>query len=164
MQVGISGHRARTGIDWNWIEQTLRVELARLQHVDAALSSLATGSDQVFARVAISLGIPLVTVIPIQNYERYFEGIDRQEYDRLLSLSSVKDIGWRGDDESGFLAAGKYIVERTDLLFAVWDGEKSRGRGGTADIVEYARDRSKRIIHLDPIALSVRAIAGGRNR
>jgi hypothetical protein len=34
-----------------------------------------------------------------------------------------------------YAAAGRYIVERSDRLLAVWDDEPARGAGGTADMV-----------------------------
>jgi hypothetical protein len=130
MQVGITGHQERDGIDWKWVEATLHCEICRISDVQFALSSLAKGADQVFARVAISLGIPVVAVLPVRDYERCFRGKDRAEYERLLSQSKVKDLNWRGDDQLGFLSAGKFIVENVDLLFAVWDEQKSKGLGG----------------------------------
>ena len=33
------------------------------------------------------------------------------------------------------------MADRCDALIAVWDGEKSRGRGGTAEIVGYAQEK-----------------------
>ena len=32
------------------------------------------------------------------------------------------------------------MVDRCDAVIALWDGEKSRGRGGTAEIVGYAQE------------------------
>lgn len=92
MQVGITGHQRRHGIDWKWVEVTLRAELQKLSNVRSALSSLAIGADQVFAKTAISLGIPVTAVIPVQRYERFFKGEDRAEYDRLLQKSQVKNL------------------------------------------------------------------------
>jgi hypothetical protein len=37
--------------------------------------------------------------------------------------------------------AGKVVVDRSSVLVAVWDGQPSRGLGGTADVVRYARER-----------------------
>jgi len=163
MQVGITGHQERHGIDWRWVETALETEIRKLSDVQAALSSLAKGADQLFANVAISLGIPVIAVIPVERYERFFHGPDRAEYDRLLQKSEVKELGWRGDDQSGFFLAGKFIVEESDLLFAVWDGEKSKGFGGTADVVDYAKQLSKRVIHLNPILQSVQVWTGEKN-
>ncbi len=33
---------------------------------------------------------------------------------------------------------GLVVVERCDLLLAIWDGHPAHGLGGTADIVAYA--------------------------
>jgi hypothetical protein len=163
MQVGITGHQERHGIDWRWVEATLQIEISKLRNVRAALSSLAKGADQAFARVAISLGIPLIAVIPVKDYESFFHGRDRVEFDRLLRMSQVKDLGWRGDDQLGFFSAGKFIVENADLLFAVWDEQKSKGLGGTGDIVDYSRQLSRKVIHLNPITQCVQELAGERN-
>ena len=36
---------------------------------------------------------------------------------------------------------GRAVVDRSSVLVAVWDGQPSRGLGGTADVVAYARER-----------------------
>jgi hypothetical protein len=36
---------------------------------------------------------------------------------------------------------GRAVVDRSSVLIAVWDGQPSRGLGGTADVVTYARQR-----------------------
>jgi hypothetical protein len=163
MQLGITGHQERHGIDWRWVEGTLENEIRKIPNVRGALSSLAKGADQVFARVAISLGIPVIAVIPVNGYERFFDETDRVEYDQLLKKSQVKDLGWKGDDQLGFFSAGKFIVENAGVLFAVWDGQKSEGLGGTGDIVDYARQLSRKVIHLNPITQIVQELAGERN-
>ena len=38
---------------------------------------------------------------------------------------------------------GRYVLDRCDVLVAVWDGQPARGRGGTADIVAMARHCGK---------------------
>jgi hypothetical protein len=43
--------------------------------------------------------------------------------------------------EEAYEKAGCYMVDRSDVVVALWDGESARGRGGTAAIVAYARDR-----------------------
>jgi hypothetical protein len=43
--------------------------------------------------------------------------------------------------EEAHMDAGKVVVDRSSVLLAVWDGQPSRGLGGTADVVAYARQR-----------------------
>jgi hypothetical protein len=40
--------------------------------------------------------------------------------------------------------AGRVVVDRSSVLVAAWDGQPSRGLGGTADVVAYARERGSR--------------------
>jgi hypothetical protein len=152
MHVGVSGHQHRPGIDWSWVNRAVRSQLSNFMGATKAYSSLATGSDQVFAEAAIHLKIPVVAVLPLEGYERYFEGSDLADYRRLLAQSEVVQLGWNGDPERAFLEAGKFVVENCEVLFAIWDGEGAEGLGGTADIVAYASRLSRTIIHINPIA------------
>jgi hypothetical protein len=43
MIVGITGHQKRKGLDWSWVNETLRAELTALGGITRALSSLAAG-------------------------------------------------------------------------------------------------------------------------
>jgi hypothetical protein len=43
------------------------------------------------------------------------------------------------------MAAGRSVADRSDLLLAVWDGAPAAGFGGTADVIRYARERSKAV-------------------
>jgi len=36
---------------------------------------------------------------------------------------------------------GRYVVDHSDVVIAVWDGQQAQGRGGTADVVAYTRAR-----------------------
>ena len=155
MRIGITGHQTRDGIDWSWVKNMIRVELSKITEVEQCLSSLAVGSDQVFAEVALDLGIPVLAVIPMQGYERYFKGNALAKYRRLLRQCDVTQLNWYGDDERAFFEAGKKIVEKSDMMFAVWDGKKSEGQGGTGDVVVFAKEKAKPIVHINPIDRSV---------
>lgn len=151
MQIGVSGHQDRAGIDWLWVAQSLRIQFRQLRGVTKALSSLAVGSDQVFARVAIDEQIPVLAVLPIEHYENYFHGGALNNYRLLLEQCDVKELNWSGNPERAFFEAGKFIADNSDLLFAIWDGEPAEGFGGTADVVAYAKARERRIVHINPI-------------
>src|SRR5258706_1818674 len=96
VNIGVSGHQKRPGIDWNWVAAALRGEVVKTERIAKAFSSLAAGSDQVFADVAIGLGIAVVAVIPLEGYERYFDGKDLAKYRRLLSRSQRVQLKWNG--------------------------------------------------------------------
>lgn len=151
VSIGVSGHQMRPGIEWDWVSTALRTEIERVGRIAEAFSSLAVGSDQVFADIAIELGIPHVAILPLEGYERYFDGTDLSNYRRLLNRSRRIQLKWNGDPQRAFFEAGKYVVQNSNILFAIWDGEPSEGFGGTADIVGYAEKSSCRIVQIDPI-------------
>ena len=158
MRIGVTGHQTRDEIDWAWVKNMIGVELSKIVNVEQCLSSLAAGSDQVFAEVALDLGIPVLAVIPVLGYERYFRGNDLRRYRRLLHRCKATRLNWLGDDERGFFEAGKTIVEKSDMMFAVWDGRRAEGEGGTGDVIIFALKNAKPIVHINPIDRSIRRV------
>jgi hypothetical protein len=158
MKIGITGHQQRKGIDWGWVEARLESEIDGRQ-IDAVYSSLAIGSDQLFVSVALRRALPIIGVIPFEGYERTFDERQNRTYLELRdACTKVIVLDWPGNDETAYLNAGKWIVSATNLLFAVWDGKQAEGIGGTADIVKFARERDKPVLHINPIEKVVRLL------
>ncbi|MGD1032644.1 MAG: hypothetical protein ABSA05_16060, partial [Opitutaceae bacterium] len=61
-----------------------------------------------------------------------------------------------GEREDAYLDAGMETVHGADIVLAVWDGEPARGKGGTADIIAYARDLGRPLLIIDAQTLAVR--------
>ena len=59
--------------------------------------------------------------------------------------AEVEQLAFDEPSEEAFLAAGRRVAEECDWLIAAWDGEPSRGLGGTADVVAYAGQIGKRV-------------------
>lgn len=120
------------------------------------MSSLAQGTDQLFAEVALELKIPVRAIVPLGAYEAFFQ--DEQvltNYRRLLGQARRTDLDLRFPPERAFFEAGKFIVDKCQVLIAVWDGRPAEGLGGTADIVTYARSRGRQIVWLDPVKTEI---------
>lgn len=155
MKIGVTGHQKRDGIDWAWVRSRIDRYLAGKPLV-LGYSSLAVGTDQVFAEAVLKVSGKLTAVIPMEGYASQFEGEQRKHYERLLSEAHAVDLRSKKPDEGAFLDAGKWIARETDRLVAVWDGEDAQGRGGTADIVAYALSLNRPVHHIDPIKQAVR--------
>ena len=160
IRIGISGHQSRPGIDWTWTAARIRDVLTQRGPVSRAFTSLAAGSDQVFAREALALRIPVTAVIPIADYERCFNDADLAAYYELLSRCELVKLEGTGTDKEAFFAAGQTVADSCDLLIAVWDSKPAAGLGGTADIVAYCLNRARSVLHIDPIALTMRMLPG----
>ena len=157
IKVGITGHqRLDDPSAWAWVESVMRSELDALPPPVAAVSSLAIGADQLFASMVADRGGQVHAVIPFPGYERTFGPQDVDTYRLILSkATSMEVLLTPGTDEDKYLAAGKQIVELSDLIIAVWDGKPAKGKGGTADIVAYAIQRGARLLHLNPVDRSI---------
>jgi hypothetical protein len=57
--------------------------------------------------------------------------------------------------QQAFLEAGLYVADHCDCLLAVWDGQGSMGKGGTADVVEHVRSKGARWVHINPMVKTV---------
>ena len=153
MKVGMTGHQdLGSSEDVAWIREHLHL-LIEDYHVTAGFTCLADGADQLYAELLASQAIPYTPVLPCRRYQEAFqdEGV-RERFKRFLS--AAPKIVWLDFDRpsrAAFFEAGKTVVDRSDMMFAVWDGNAARGLGGTADVVAYALRRRKPVIYLNPV-------------
>jgi hypothetical protein len=59
--------------------------------------------------------------------------------DAASSVTVVPQVAGEAREDA-YARAGHAIVDASDVLVALWDGKPARGRGGTAEIVQYALD------------------------
>ena len=116
------------------------------------LSGLAEGADRLVARIAMEeLDAALIAVLPMPRaeFEKDFEGdASKAEFGDLLARAfCVKEAAvpqdkadWKEKGEARnqqYAKVGAIIADHCQILFAIWDREKSRGTGGTAEVVEW---------------------------
>lgn len=120
------------------------------------VTPLAEGADRIGARVATESGYGLACALPFvqEEYERDFASdASLAEFRALLEAA---DSWWelrgnRARRPEAYEAVGRAVLEHSDMLVAIWDGEPSRGRGGTADVVRAAAATMPVVwIHADP--------------
>tara|TARA_R110000787_G_scaffold51907_12_gene122620 strand:+ start:2251 stop:2724 length:474 start_codon:yes stop_codon:yes gene_type:complete len=152
MRVGVTGHQSIPPKIVAFIEagikQALRDNAADL----VGVSSLAAGADQLFSRIVLRMGGSIHAIIPSADYEDAFKDDEaREEYRELLVLAAViEQLDHNSPSEEAFLDAGQHVVDRSDRLIAVWDGDDAQGKGGTGDVVRYARERGIEVIVVWP--------------
>lgn len=154
--IGITGARVLNTDAIPVLRENLRAVLDEVKASLAApaqlrlLSPLAEGADRLAAQAGLALGYALDVALPFacDEYEKDFPAtID--EFRALLSKAQppvVELSGARGADEGrSYEAVGRMVVDQCDLLIAIWNGGCGNGRGGTAEIVEYAASRNRPI-------------------
>jgi hypothetical protein len=151
--MGITGHRTLNDpAAWTWVRGELRALLRKTARPLVGVTSLAIGADQLFAEIILELEGDIEAVIPFPDYERTFDNeLDLARYRRLKAVSKHVEIQQNcATEDEAYLKAGQRVAQLSDLLVAVWDGQLSRGLGGTADIVRYATATGKRVVQLNP--------------
>jgi hypothetical protein len=150
--VGFTGHQNIPPEAIEYVKEHLRSELKACDpRALVGMCSLADGADQLFAQLILDAGGGLNVVIPSSGYETTFDTLGLLRYHQLLSHSfKTETLNWPEPSEDAFLAAGRLVADRSDVLIAVWDGLEAQGKGGTADIVRYAQMNGKKTIIIWP--------------
>jgi hypothetical protein len=107
------------------------------------ISSLAEGADRIAAAAALEAGCELQSPLPfsIRDFEDDFQTpASRAEFRQLLSqASAVLELdGQRSHEGAAYESAARIVLDQSDILIAIWDGEPEVDRGGTAQSVREA--------------------------
>jgi len=152
--VGFTGHRLVP--DRPRIDAAIRTALGELQRATTgewiALSSAAAGGDSLFAQAAIELGLAWHAVLPLPpaEFKKDFSAEDWHRAESLLAEAEVVRVTAEAEvRDDAYLDCGMETVNGCDVLLAVWDGAPARGKGGTADVIAYARELGRPLIVID---------------
>lgn len=119
-----------------------------------AVTLLAADTDRLFATVARERGARLSLVIPSRDFPRFFATPDAlSEYIQLRTLAHSRTILDHATfDRESFQDASKFIVDTCDVLVVVGTGFQALSEIGSGGIVQYARDKGKLLVWIDPEA------------
>ena len=182
LSVGLTGHRniAMYGVAAEAVEHGIAAVLGALQRAlapafarEAAFFSTAAptmrlvsmgaeGADLLGARAADKLGIEVAYIMPFawDEYRSDFlpssAAVAGEKIARAASLLELP--GRRDEGPRAYERANEVILSNIDLLLAVWDGARARGRAGTGDVVQAAVVKGVPIIVINPQAPNSAAI------
>src|SRR5690349_20038679 len=91
LKLGVTGHQQREGIDWLWVRSRIDRYLAG-KSIILGYSSLAAGTDQIFADAVLDAGGKLMAVVPMDGYANQFESDQRSHFERLLSSAQIIEL------------------------------------------------------------------------
>ncbi|MBA4136585.1 MAG: hypothetical protein C0518_04635 [Opitutus sp.] len=153
--VGFTGHRhlARADLIQQRIAETLARLTSRISAVEwIAVSSIAEGADMLFVQTALGQKLSWHAILPFSSaeFQRDFTPSGWQTVEHLLSQAAERfTVVGTADRAEAYLDAGLETVDRADVLIAVWDGAAARGKGGTAEIITYAREVQRPLMIID---------------
>ncbi len=147
--IGITGHRflAESGKLERAVDRALnRILRFYPDSRPVALSPLAEGADRLAVhRVLARDGAGLVAALPLpeEDYLTDFESAESvAEFLNFLALADdVIELPLAATRREAYEAVGRYVLDRCDVLIAIWDGQGDQGHGGTGSTVGEARRR-----------------------
>ena len=148
---------------WELFDRALLAKYRTANLAYTVLTPLAEGADRLVAREVLRFPraeIEVVLPLAREDYLRDFAGAEsKAEFEELCGKSrhvhspralplesSGSASALEEERKRAYEEVGVYVVDQCDVLIAVWDGKPARGRGGTADIVAYARERKRPLI------------------
>ncbi len=132
-----------------------------------AISSLAEGSDRIFATQAIRLGYELSCPMPFfqEEFEKDFapesglESGSTEQFRELLSQAEkTKSLvrfeleGSRASDGEAYRNSARIVLNQSDLLLIIWDGYFHDQHGGTEETLLAAGAQQIPILWIDACA------------
>lgn len=151
MRIGLIGHR-----DLGDAQSVALVRLAADHHFCqwrtaypqvTVLCSLAIGADTILTEAALQHGCRLIAVIPFAGYEQGFTPSERISFRALCARAAeVIELPRLESNQASYRRAGQWLVDHSDLILAVWDGQPVRKIGGTAETVAYATAQGKAVV------------------
>ena len=124
-----------------------------------AISQLAEGTDRIFAEQALEMGFEFCCVMPFSQAEfeldfapgKALEKDSVSRFRQLLARSCTRFEldGCRLDEGGAYSACEQVVLNQSDLLVVVWDGERKGKRGGTEETFDEARRRGVPVLWID---------------
>ena len=142
LRVGVTGHRRLPDDDALPAQVSRAIDRARELVASSddlpvrlrVISPIAEGADRLVAHAGLAdetteLEVPLP--MPREQYAEDFETDEsKAEFDALLEQADLVTVMSESQTrEEAYERAGRHVVDRCDVLIALWDGEPSRGRG-----------------------------------
>ena len=142
MNIAITGHRGLPQATEELVNTEIRQRLAEQAGNElVGLSCLADDADTIFARAVSDAGGALVVVVPAAKYRDGLPASHHPIYDALIDRAAeVVRLDHEDSTSESHMDASVYMLGRADELVAVWDGKPARGYGGTADVVQAAKE------------------------
>ncbi len=123
------------------------------------------GADWLIVECALELGLTVKADIPL-DYESYIKDVREDVNHNGYQFTDSDELRMRHllaqavvckaiiDPQQKYAAASKYIVDKCDVLIALWDGKKLElldnnnipvNRGGTYDTIRMAQEANKTV-------------------
>ncbi len=146
-----TGHRNLTEEQEIKVVQDLAWQVDKLIKKGYAhfISGMASGSDIIAAQIVgyfrrTNKGLILEAAVP---YEHRLHS-KNEDFKYALRLCNKVTVIQKQYDPGCFQKRNKYMVDKSEIVIAIWDGRTS---GGTYNTIKYAQSLGKEIMRINPL-------------
>lgn len=169
--VAFTGHRPERlgGYDQNH-PKNVEIKIALESMIEAAIdmgyknfiTGMALGVDQWAGRIVVQKAeLKLIAAIPCPEQDKQWPKPSQAEYQELLSLTADREIVSLRYSSKAMHLRNQWMVDRSSLILAVWDGNQS---GGTYSCIEYALIRQRIVISYHPELKTIELVSLEKKR
>lgn len=160
--IAVTGHRPQSLWGYDLTEphykQLYNILFEKLKQYKPThcMSGMALGVDTIFAyavlkyKKEINPECVLECAIPCRNHPCRWNKESQDRYSKILQKANIVTLVTDEEYKPWLMQKrNEYMVDKCDLLIAVWDGSK----GGTGNCVNYAKKQNRTIDIIDPRCL-----------
>ena len=170
--IGLIGHRELSEHELPRLQREFDTYIEELLNVlkntpILVLTSIAEGADRFAHNSKFRDQMKICAVLPMrkeayakdfktkQSLESFHTTLHESEYVFVLEGSAGQSWTTSNRRNRAYAACGRWISDKSNALFVVWDGRNSRGVGGTSDSVNYRQNSLSVPAHLLRGGLSI---------
>lgn len=146
MIVAFTGHRIERLGEATERTKSAIEEFLRDARPDRVISGMATGVDQYAAQIAHSLDIPWIAAVPFLGQALRWTREQARAYLDIIRTANQIEVISESYHPGVYHKRDRWMVDRCDVLAAVWDGKEN---GGTYETIRYAQRIGKEIRYLE---------------
>ena len=157
LSIGITGHRALSQIHLiktGFHQILMKIDQEFKDKDWQIISLLAEGADRLVVLSTLEYKPNTRLIVPLPfSVPEYIKDFSSQEsknefiqlFDLAYEVIEPEPVSTR---DSAYLSAGIQMLDRANVLVALWDGKSARKIGGTGNLVDLARQRRLPIVWL----------------
>lgn len=178
--VGLIGHRELSEKELPRLQGEFDAYIEKLLNILVntpilVLTSIAEGADQFAHNSKFRDQIRICAVLPMEkeeyakdfktkkSLEIFHESLRESEYVFVLDGGVKRSRNSLKQRNSAYASCGRWISDKSNALFVVWDGRNSRGVGGTSDSVIHRQSTLSNPAHLLPHGLSLTHVSASNS-
>lgn len=158
MIIAVTGHRPKKLWGYNTAKPQYAQVAKALERIidylgaDALITGMALGFDQVAAEVAEARDdVRFIAAVPFEGQQSNWPYLSQHHYFQLLDAADEEKIVCEGGyAPQKMQIRNQYMVDRADVIVALWDGTP----GGTKNCLAYAAKQAKPIFRMNPKAVT----------